>query len=568
MDLLKKKLENLFIESGLITAGEIEKALDVQRNKGGSLSHILVQRGCISQKDLMLFLSKHLNIPTINLSKYKLKPEVLQIIPERLARRCKIIPISMLGKEITVAVSDPLNIFTIDDIKNVTGYKVRTVIATPEDIDRTIEKYYTKDTADELSDEDMEDLIDEDMEVVRDGAGELDINEIMKGSDEAPVVKMVNLILVEALRRRASDIHFEPAEKRVRVRYRIDGNLKEVYSLPKKIQNSLAARFKIMSRLDITEHRVPQDGRFNIKVGKQEIDLRVSVLPVSHGEKIVLRLLDKANLQVGLDKLGYLPGPLTAFQESIKKPYGMILVTGPTGSGKSTTLYSILNLLNTPAKNIITVEDPVEYQVAGITQVPVRTEIGMTFSGALRSILRQSPDIVMVGEIRDGETGDIAIKASLTGHLVLSTLHTNDAPSSITRLIDMGVEPFLVSSSLIMVAAQRLCRRLCTSCRKPYEPDKDALIRAGLDSEALSNPTFYEPAGCNACGKSGYKGRMGTLEVLVLDQQVREMIVARKSLEEIKKYAVQTLGMKTLRQNALIKFSMGLTSLEEVLRIT
>jgi len=568
MDLLKKKLEHLFIESGIITSDEIEKSLQVQKDKGGSLSQILVDRGCITQKDLMLFLSQHLNTPLINLNKYTLQPEIINLVPERLVRQCKIVPISLIGKELTVATSDPLNIFTADDIKNITGYKVKTIIADLKDIEKTIDKYYVNDKTEHLTDDYMEHLIDEDVRLIDDDDPEMDISKMLEGSGEAPVVKMVNLILVEALRQRASDIHFEPGEKNVRVRYRIDGNLKQVYSLPRKIKNAITARFKIMSQLDITEHQVPQDGRFNIKVENQEIDLRVSVLPINYGEKIVLRLLDKTNLQKGLDNLGYLPGPLAAFQESVKKPYGMILITGPTGSGKSTTLYSILNQLNVPEKNIITVEDPVEYQLPGVTQVPVRSAIGMTFAGGLRAILRQSPDIIMLGEIRDRETGDIAIKASLTGHLVLSTLHTNDAPSAITRLIDMGVEPFLVSSSLVLVAAQRLCRRLCTSCRKSYEPKEEVLVRAGLEPSTISNPTFYKPVGCSFCGKTGYKGRMGTLEVLPIDPKIREMITGGKSVEDIKQYAREGCGMKTLRENALMKFCMGLTSLEEVLRIT
>lgn len=565
MQLLKKKLQNLFIESGLITAEEIEDALRIQREKGGSLSQILIDKGCISQKDLMLFLSQHLNMPPINLNKYTLKPEVLSLIPERLVRQCRIIPISLIGQELTVATSDPLNIFAIDDIKKITGYKVKTVIATPEDIEKAIDKYYVQAKTGQM--EELDDFDEKDMELIGDEDTELNVGEVLQSSQEAPVVKMVNLLLVEALRQRASDIHFEPFEDHTRIRYRIDGRLKEVYRLPKKVQNALTARFKIMSRLDITEHQVPQDGRFNVKINNQELDLRVSVLPVSHGEKIVLRLLDKSNLQIGLEKLGFLPGPLAAFQESIKRPYGMILVTGPTGSGKSTTLYSILNQLNTPERNIITVEDPVEYQVPGITQLPVKPEIGLDFANGLRSILRQSPDVIMIGEIRDFETADIAIKASLTGQLLLSTLHTNDAPSAITRLVDMGVEPFLVASSLILVAAQRLCRRLCTNCRQPYTPPEDVLIRAGLDLSTVSNPTFYQPGGCSACGNTGYRGRMGTLEVLLIDQKIKEMITTGESLDKIKKYARQC-GMRTLRENALMKFCMGLTSLEEVLRIT
>ena len=567
--MIKKRLTELLIGSKLIKEHDLKKAISIQKKEGGSLGKILVREGLISEKDLLILLSQELNIPPIDLTKYKIDPKIAKLVPERLAKQYQLIPISRIGNRLTVAMTDPLNLFAMDDIKTLTSCDINMVIAAESGIKDAIAGAWGS-TSPDVSKLLEESKTAEDVEVVE--AEKINIGEITAESKKAPIIKVVDLMLAEALKKRASDIHIEPAENALRIRYRIDGALQEAFILPKKNQNAILARLKIMSRLDITESRLPQDGRFKIKLEDKEIDFRVSVLPITFGGKVVLRALDKANLSIGLDKLGFLPGPLKTFEETIKKPYGMILVTGPTGSGKSTTLYSILNKLNTPEKNIITVEDPVEYQIEGITQIQVNPDIGLTFSSGLRSLLRQSPDIVMIGEIRDSETADIAIKASLTGELVFSTLHTNDAASAITRLIDMGVEPFLISSSVILTVAQRLCRRICSNCKEPYKIPDAVLKRVGVDSNELAKKkggklTFYKGRGCKRCNNTGYYGRMGTLETLPIDDKIREMIVAKKTSDEIKEYAISK-GMKTLKDNAIEKFLNGMTALEEVLRIT
>jgi type IV pilus assembly protein PilB len=563
---LKKKLNEIFLENKLISEKDLKKALAIQKEKGGQLSKILVEQKMVTQKDLVVCLGTQLGIPPINLAKYKIDPSIVGLIPERVARHYLVIPVSKIKNVLSVAMVDPLNIFALDDIKALTRAEIQTMITTTDDILSAIEKYYKPDLTR------MSDVLQQagfkekgkrivELEMI----DETDVGRLTKASKQAPIVKLVDTIISEALKNRASDIHFEPFLDRVRIRYRIDGVLNEFFTVPKKIQNALVARLKIMSNLDITQRRLPQDGRFKVRCEEKEIDFRVSVLPTSFGGKIVLRALDKANLSIGLDRLGFLPGPLEAFKEAIVKPYGMILLTGPTGCGKSTTLYSILNQLNTMDRNIITVEDPVEYQVERITQIPVKAEIGLTFASGLRSLLRQSPDVIMVGEIRDGETADIAIKAALTGELVLSTVHTNDAASAITRLVDMGVEPFLVSSSIILIAAQRLCRRICSNCKEPYKVPDEVLQKIGLKVPAGTK--FYHGKGCPKCNQTGYYGRMGTLEVLLVDQTVREMIIRGATSSEIKEYACKH-GMKTLRENGLEKFIRGETTLEEVLRMT
>lgn len=565
---LRDRLIEILEKSEVLKKEQLEKALSIQKDKGGSLGKILVEQGFMDHQDLMILVSHQLNIPPIDLSKYKINPEVIELIPERIARQYKLVPISKLGNTLTVAMSDPTNIIAMDDIKTLTNYTIDLVISTDADIENAISNYYGAGKEMDISRMIQEgEKIGEEIEVVEEEE-KIDISEISAETKKAPIVKVVSMILNEALNKRASDIHIEPQEKSLRVRYRVDGNLQEALNIPKKNQNAIIARLKIMSTLDITETRLPQDGRFKIKFKDREVDFRVSVLPISFGNKIVLRALDRSSLSIGLDRLGFLPEPLANFKIALKRPYGMILITGPTGSGKSTTLYSILNQLNTPDKNIVTIEDPVEYQLEGITQVQVIPDIGLTFANGLKSLLRQSPDIVMVGEIRDFETADIAIKASLTGQLVLSTLHTNDAPSAITRLIDMGVEPFLIASSVIMTAAQRLCRKICPHCKEKYEIPKSVLERVGRDIEELAKKkAFYKGKGCRGCNNTGYFGRMGTLETFMIDDTVRDMIIQRKSADEIKRYAVSK-GMKTLRENALKKFAQGLTSLEEVLRIT
>jgi type IV pilus assembly protein PilB len=557
----------MLISSNLVEKAKLDKVLEAHKKEGGNLGQTLIKEGLITEKNLMVVLSREFNIPPINLSKYKIDPKIVKIVPEHIARNSILIPVSVIGDHLTVAISDPLNIFAIDDIKAHTRHDIDLLIATEHDIKEAIENYYKADkekVANMLTDD-----MTGDLEVVKEGAGDADRS--ADESEQAPIIKVVDLVLAEALKKRASDIHIEPQERDLRIRYRIDGKLEEAFTLPKKNQNAIITRLKIMSRLDITETRIPQDGRFKIKHESKEIDFRVSILPVTYGGKVVLRALDKSNLSIGLEKLGFLKGSLDAFNNALKKPYGMILVTGPTGSGKSTTLYSILNQLNTLERAIITVEDPVEYQVDGITQVQANVDIGLTFASGLRSLLRQSPDIIMIGEIRDFETADIAIKASLTGVILFSTLHTNDAPSAITRLIDMGVEPFLIASSVILLVAQRLCRKICPSCKEPVKIPEAVLKRAGIDLNKLMKEKgvkhVYKGKGCPKCSGTGYFGRMGTLEVLTMDDKIREMTIARKTSDAIKDYATQH-GMKTLRDNAIEKFILGLTTLEEVMRIT
>ena len=565
---LKERLLEALGDSKLLTDEQLTEAVAAQKAQGGNLGAILLKKGFIKEKDLAVLLSSSLNLPMLNLSRFSINPDVVKLIPEKTAKQYHVIPISIMGDNLTLCMSDPLNIFAIDDIKVLTNYNIDPVISTEKEIADAIHNYYGAESTQlaQILQEVKEADENEPLEVANtEEEGVVDIQEATKQSKVAPIVKVVNLMVAEALESRASDIHVEPQEKSLRIRYRVDGALQEAFSLPKKDQNAIITRLKIMSGLDITEWRIPQDGRFRIRMREKEVDFRVSILPTNHGGKVVMRALDKSSLSIGLDKLGYLPQPLKLFEQAITKPYGMILVTGPTGSGKSTTLYSIITQLNTNEKNIVTIEDPVEYQVDGITQIQVNPSIEFTFSTGLRSILRQTPDIVLIGEIRDFETADIAIKASLTGQLLFSTLHTNDACGAITRLMDMGVEPFLVASSLVAVAAQRLCRKICENCKEPYEITPAVLKR--LNIKTSKDATFYHGKGCSKCSNTGYHGRMGTLEVLLIDDAIRDLIIKGKSSDEIKKYAVAN-GMKTLRENAFKKALSGLTTIEEVLRIT
>ena len=567
----KDKLVDTLVHGKLLKEKDLAKALETQRRAGGSLARILVESGFISEKELMVAMSQQLNIPPIDLSKYKIDKSLAEIIPEKIAKQYLLIPVSKLGRVLTVAMADPLNLFAMDDLKMLTKYQIDPVIATENDVRDAINNYYGTH-AQEIS-KILEELPQGDIEVERetDAEEEIDVGEMAEESKSAPIVKIVSLILNEAMKRRASDVHIEPCEKILRIRYRIDGSLHEAFTLPKKNQNAVIARLKIMSKLDITEMRIPQDGRFKISFEGKEIDFRVSVLPIAFGGKIVLRALDKSNLSTGIDMLGFLPGPMSVFKTALTKPYGMILVTGPTGSGKSTTLYSIIAQLNTTERNIITLEDPIEYELEGITQIPARPEIGLTFSSGLKSVLRQSPDIVMVGEIRDFETADIAIKASLTGQLILSTLHTNDSAGAVTRLIDMGVEPFLVASSLILVSAQRLMRKICPNCKASVNIPDNVLQRFGLKREDIAKRSvknFYAGKGCGKCNNTGYFGRLGILEALLIDDKVRDMIMKKTSSDIIKDYAVREQRMMTLRDNAVENFINGVTSFEEVLRVT
>jgi type IV pilus assembly protein PilB len=570
IDSFREKLIDVVINGKLVKKEDLQKALEVQKKSGGNLGKILIEKGYISQKDLMVVMSRELNIPPIDLSKYKIDKSLAEIISERIARQYSIIPVSKIANVLTIAMADPFNIFALDDIKTATHYKIDPVIATENDIREAIHNYYGAHTQ-EIS-RILDDMPSEGDDVeAGEEEEELDVSEVAEESQKAPIVKVVSLILNEAMKQRASDVHIEPCEKSLRVRYRIDGALVEALTLPKKNQNAVIARLKIMSKLDITETRVPQDGRFKISFEGKEIDFRVSILPTTFGGKVVMRALDKSSLSVGLDKLGFLPGPLATFRTAMSRPYGLILVTGPTGSGKSTTLYSIINQLNLPERNIITLEDPVEYELEGITQIQARSEIGLTFASGLKSVLRQSPDIVMVGEIRDSETADIAIKASLTGQLILSTLHTNDAAGAITRLIDMGVEPFLVASSLVLSSAQRLMRKICTNCKEEIEIPKSVLDRVGMNLETMGKKgqkIFFKGHGCQRCNSSGYYGRVGILEALLIDDKIRDMVMKKVSSDEIKEYGIKHLGMKTLYDNAMENLVSGVTTLEEVLRVT
>lgn len=563
---IKNKLKEILIEKKLISEAALNKALEIQKEKGGQLSKILVAEKIISQKDLMVCLGGQLGIPPINLSKYRIAPDVIKLLPERIVRHYLVIPVSRIKNVISVAMVDPLNIFALDDIKVLTHAEVETMITTQDDIQSAIERYYSgqQPKMAEMVEKAEKETAREKIKFEISGLDKLD--ELPESAEAAPVIKVVDTLIQEALKSRASDIHFEPFADRVRIRLRIDGIMHEFFALPKKIQNAVLTRLKIMSTLDITQKRLPQDGRFKIKtIEGKEIDFRVSVLPTTFGNKVVLRVLDKSNLSVGLDQLGFSPKPLCLFKESVAKPYGMILLTGPTGCGKSTTLYSILTQLNSTDRHIVTIEDPVEYQIERITQIQTKAEIGLTFASGLRAVLRQSPDIIMVGEIRDGETADIAVKAALTGELVLSTLHTNDAASAITRLIDMGVEPFLIASSVILIVAQRLCRKICPNCKEPCAIPPDVLTKAGIN--ASHDTVFYHGKGCNKCNHSGYYGRMGIPEVLKVDEHIKEMIIQGASSNKIKEYA-HSQGMSTLRENGLEKFVCGETTIEEILRVT
>jgi len=560
---LKEKIVEALLQSKRISSQQLDEALALQKSQNVSLSKILIDKGLITQKELIGMLSNELQIPTIDISRYKIDHDLFALVPERLIKHYQILPISKIGTQLTVAMADPLDIAMFDDLKLVTHCEINPVLCTKQEIQAVIDKFYSSSVYEKMQ-ELVKDLGKaEEVEII--GEEKIDISKVTEESQKQPIVKIVDLVIQEAVKRRASDIHIEPQERALRIRYRIDGVLQEAYSLPKKNQNAIIARLKIMSGLDITEQRLPQDGRFRVKLREKEIDFRVSELPTTFGGKIVLRALDKASLSIGLDKLGFLPGPLMTFKKAIAHPYGMLLITGPTGSGKSTTLYSILNQINTPERNIITVEDPVEYQVAGITQIQIKQDIGLTFAAALRSLLRQSPDVIMIGEIRDFETADIAVKASLTGQLVLSTLHTNDAASSITRLIDMGVEPFLVASSLVMAGAQRLCRKICSYCKQEIQIPQEVLAR--LNIRASKENKFFKGKGCSRCNSTGYLGRIAILEALLIDEPIKKMILEKASSHDIKKYAA-TQGMQTLQDNALELFTMGVTTLEEVLRVT
>jgi len=556
------KIGEMLLKGNLITHDQLRTALETQKKTKERVGTVLVKSGFVKEGELLSFLGRQFNIPVVDLGKYDVNPEVVRLLPEEMVQKHLALPINRVGAKLIVAVADPSNMAIIDAIGFKTGYAVELVLASERDITAAINKFFDQS----MEFKDIISELDDELEVVREE--DVDNLELERGVDDAPVVKLANFVLTDAIKRRASDIHIEPYEKEFRVRYRIDGVLYEVMRPPLKLRNALSSRLKIMSSLDIAERRLPQDGRIKLKVGKgREMDFRVSVLPTIYGEKIVLRLLDKASLQLDMTMLGFEPEALKDFQEAIHRPYGMILVTGPTGSGKTTTLYSALSELNKTTDNISTCEDPVEYNFAGINQVHIKEEIGLTFAAALRSFLRQDPDIIMVGEIRDYETAEIAVKAALTGHLVLSTLHTNDAPSTVTRLLNMGIEPFLVSSSLNLILAQRLARRICGSCKEEVKIIPKALLDAEMKPERIKLARPCRGKGCDECNGTGFRGRVALYEVMPVKEDIKDLILRGGSALEVKREATR-LGMKSLRQSGLSKVEEGVTTLEEVLRVT
>jgi type IV pilus assembly protein PilB len=558
------RLGELLVRENVISVAQLKKAQEEQRKTGGRLGSSLIKLGMIEESELTSFLSKQYGVPAINLSDIEIDKDVIALVPKEVAEKHNLIPINRSGSTISVAMSDPSNIFAVDDIKFITGYNVEVMVASEEAVKQAIERYYSA----KISYEEVMEGFNEEEIGVGEEEEDVDINDLEKSSAEAPVVKLVNLILIDAIKKNASDIHIEPYEKEFRVRYRIDGVLYEVMKPPLKLKNAITSRVKIMSELDIAERRLPQDGRIKLKLGKgREMDFRVSVLPTLFGEKIVMRLLDKSNLQLDMTKLGFEPEVLKWFKDAIKSPYGMVLVTGPTGSGKTTTLYSALSELNQTTVNISTAEDPVEYNLKGINQVQMHDEIGLNFAAALRAFLRQDPNIIMVGEIRDFETAEIAVKAALTGHLVLSTLHTNDAPSTVSRLLNMGVEPFLVTASVNMILAQRLARRVCQDCRQPVKMPEQSLLDLGFKPEEIPGLTCYKGAGCRTCADTGYKGRVALYEVMPFWEPLKELVLNGASAAELKMEAIKH-GMRSLRMSGLQKIREGVTTVEEVVRVT
>jgi type IV pilus assembly protein PilB len=555
------RLGELLVRENLISLQQLQKAQEEQRKTGGRIGSLLVKQGAIAEHDLTNFLSKQYGVPAISLKDFDIDDEVVKLIPKTTAEKHQVVPVNRAGSSLIVAMSDPSNIFAIDDIKFLTGYNVEVVVASEQAIKEAIERYYSEKGPD--LDEVMQGFDDSEVTVVEADGDDMNVVDLEKSAEEAPVVKLVNLILLDAIKKGASDIHIEPYEKDFRVRFRIDGVLYEVMKPPMKLRNAMISRLKIMSELDISERRLPQDGRIKLKLGKgKEMDFRVSICPTLFGEKVVMRLLDKSNLQLDMTKLGFEEGQLKDFMEAIDRPYGMVLVTGPTGSGKTTTLYSALSKLNEVSWNISTAEDPVEFNFFGINQVQMHEDIGLNFAAALRSFLRQDPDIIMVGEIRDFETAEIGVKAALTGHLVLSTLHTNDAPGTVSRLLNMGIEPFLVTASLNAIVAQRLCRKLCQECKKPAELEDQALVDAGFPAEEIGTFQAFAPGGCKTCNDRGYKGRVAVYEVMPLWDGLKELVIQGCSAAELKQEAIR-LGFRTLRMAALAKVKAGMTSLAE-----
>ena len=570
---MSSRLGEILVKDSLISADQLKQALEHQKKNGGRLGTCLVKLGLVSDDDITAVLSRQYGVPSINLKFYEVDPSVIKLVPQETATRYQIVPLSRVGSTLTIAMTDPTNVFAMDDIKFMTGFNVEPVVASETAISEAIHKFYGDvETVEEL-DKVMKDLTGEDADALELAGeeAEMDLATLEKAAEEAPIIKLVNLILTDAVKRGASDIHVEPYEKELRVRFRIDGILQNVMAPPMKLKDAISSRVKIMSKLDISEKRLPQDGRIMIKYlkdgKKKELDSRVSTVPTLFGEKIVMRLLDKENLRLDMTKLGFESESLVKFERQILRPYGMVLVTGPTGSGKTNTLYSSVARLNTPETNIMTAEDPVEFQLPGINQVQMKEQIGLNFASALRAFLRQDPNIILVGEIRDFETAEIAVKAALTGHLVLSTLHTNDAPSTISRLMNMGIEPFLVATSVNLICAQRLVRRICVNCKEPMQILPAALVEAGYSEEESNKVTVQHGRGCGTCNNTGYKGRCGLYEVMEITDELRELILVGASALELKKKALEN-GMITLRRSGLIKAAAGMTTLEEVVRET
>jgi len=589
------------VKSKLLSQDQLQKAFQELKQNGGSLRSILVKLDYIDEENLLQFLSELYHIPLLKLNGEQIRDEILKLVPAQIAKKYLVLPVERNGPKLTVAVADPSNLILAEEIEFMTGYNVDMLLCTENDLIQAIKKFYGGGgelagkgaTNIDAKDYTFDDLDGDDSFFDDSGGDEIDVDDFdtlvtgaidnvqvvddlggdggaveLSGDIDAPIIKLVNGILIKAIKIGASDIHFEPYERQFRVRYRIDGVLRKAMGLPVKIKNAIISRLKIMAQLDIAERRLPQDGRIKLRLGKKkEVDFRVSSLPTLYGEKVVLRLLDKSSLQLDMTNLGFEKDDLKLFTNAIHQPVGMVLVTGPTGSGKTTTLYSALTDLNRESDNIMTAEDPVEYNFAGINQVQMHEDIGLTFSSALRSFLRQDPDIIMVGEIRDFETAQIAIQAALTGHLVLSTLHTNDAPSAITRLIDMGIEPFLVTSSVVLIQAQRLMRKICEHCKEPIEVPDDVLLDAGIPREKIGTFTCYKGKGCSFCNQTGYKGRSSVFEIMAYHEELKLLTLKRASGFELKRKAIE-VGMRTLRKNALRKVMNGISTLEEALRVT
>jgi type IV pilus assembly protein PilB len=568
-----ERIADALVEDGLLGANQVVELLEQQKKEGARLVKLIVEKAYVSEQDLAVCMGRVLNVTPINLPRAHVPPDLVELFPRETMHTHRVVPISRLENRLFLAMADPLNVLALDDVKRITKLEITPLIASEKAI---ADKLAALDAAKGGS---MEDIIqdaqkqqeaeaDADaVENIRETVEDVSIDKLAASGEEAPVIKLANLMIVQAIKDRASDIHLEPFEKTMRLRYRVDGVLIDATPPPKQMQLALASRFKIMSSLDIAERRLPQDGRMRVKVGGKDFDLRVSVLPTVHGEKIVLRVLDKSNLTASIDKLGLDPETFKNFKAAIDAPHGLILVTGPTGSGKTTTLYSALNELNNPIYNIITVEDPVEFQIPGINQVPTKKDIGLSFANALRSILRQDPDIIMIGEIRDTETAEIAIEAALTGHQVLSTMHCNDAPGAVARLDDMGIAPFLISSSVILSCAQRLMRRICSHCKEPVTyPDK-MFQDLAIEPSTFSGVQLFRGRGCDRCKNSGYAGRMAIIEAMNINDQIRKLIIARASTREMAKVAVNQ-GMKTLRMVGLDRAREGMSTLEQVLVVT